>query len=226
MRAWIMGWVLCSVAYASPDVAVVTDLRGDVRHQAGEAQPWRSAALDDGLALLDLIHTGVRSKTEMRFVDRTVLGIGEKTRLRISMALFDVQQAPEGVRVALLAGQIDAAVHRTARPLVVRAPDGSEARLTPGQRARVRLVNGALRVEALPTGFRFTADPFEDDGWLDGVDGAAPETPLGPGTQPPGAVDPSVPPGALEPLGDDGPIAQEPAPDTGVDITLRPRSTP
>ena len=49
----------------------------------------------------------------------------------------------------------------SALPLVVAAESGDEARLAPGRRARVRLAEGRLVVEALPEGFRFASD-FDD----------------------------------------------------------------
>ncbi|MCB9523997.1 MAG: FecR domain-containing protein [Myxococcales bacterium] len=211
-------------AARSPAVAVVTDLVGAVHHQGEAKAAWTPAALDDGLALLDLIRTGARSKTEMRFVDRTVLGVGEKTRLRISMALFDVQQAPEAVRVALLAGQFDTAVAAAGRPLEVSAPSGDRQRIQPGRRARVRLVDGRLVVTELPPEVRFAAEP-EVPHWFDDLDAVAPPGALAPGGRGAGdaspilpeASDPWVVPGAAP--------GSAPGP-TGVDLILRPEGTP
>ncbi len=216
MRAFLL--LLSVAAAARPDVAVVTDLKGDVQRQPEGAQ-FSQAALDEALALLDVLRTGVQSKTELRFVDRTLLAIGEKTRLRISLALFDVDRAPEEIRVALLMGHVDVDVARTAMQLVVQAESGQEVRLAPGRRARVRLVEGKLVIEALPEGFRFASD-FDDDWWLPGADDGLFGPGIGPGSRPAGEADPLDIPGTLEPFSDDEGTLQE----TGADVTLRPRS--
>ena len=200
----------------APEVAVVTDLTGQVERQPDEAKGWKAAWLDEALLLLDLIRTGARSKTEMRFVDRTVLAVGEKTRLRISLALFDVRSAPPEIRLALLDGHIDVDVHQTAMPMVVTAPDGEKVTLGPGRRARLRIVDGHIVVEAVPEGFRFASD-FEDDWWLDAPAGDELFPPnLGPGQR----VEDI--PGALDPIDDDRGIDGER--ETGVELNVSTRS--
>lgn len=217
MRAAVL-MLAASAAWAAPEVAVVTDLKGTVERQPGETQGWKVAWLDEALHLLDFIRTGARSKTEMRFVDRTVLAVGEKTRLRISLALFDVRAAPPEIRLALLDGRIDVEVHRTAMPLVVEAPTGEPVTLAPGRRARLRVVDGKIVVEAVPEGFRFAAD-FEDDWWLDAAPGRDALLPnLGPGDAPTGSDDV---PGALDPIDDDRVFGGDR--ETGVELRLDPR---
>ncbi len=217
MRGLLLLLLATTVQAADPppEVAVVTDLRGRVERLPGETEAWTVAWLDQALRLLDHIRTGERSKTEMRFVDRTVLAVGEKTRLRISLALFDVRNAPPEIRLALLEGQIDVDVHQTALPLVVKAPDGEEVTLGPGRRARLRIVDGKIVVEAVPEGFLFAAD-FEDDWWLDATqrDDIFPPN-LGPGDAPSG----SDVPGALDPIDDDQAFGG--GSPTGVELDFR-----
>lgn len=131
-------WAVAAPADTAPAVAVVTDLRGRVERRAADDEAWTAVGLDEGLWLEDQVRTGPRSLAELRFVDGTVLALGERTRLRISLALFDPDQAPPEIRVALLAGETD--VRTGSAPLVVTAPDGSERRIPPGAAAHIRLV--------------------------------------------------------------------------------------
>ncbi len=221
MRSFLLLLLASNALAARPEVAVVTDLRGQVQRQPEAQKRWTTAALDEALALLDSIRTGVQSKTELRFIDRTVLAVGEKTRLRISLALFDVKEAPEELQVALLEGHIDVDVHQTALPLVVAAESGDEARLAPGRRARIRLAEGRLVVEALPEGFHFASD-FDDGWWLPGGSDEDLLPPgLGPGERPPGDADALQVPGGLSPFDDEAGAASD---ETGVDLSLRPET--
>ena len=98
MRFAIIYITLLSSALAvakapDPSVASVTDLRGTVGHQRNLGENWTNTSLDEAMFLLDLIRTGVRSTTEMRFIDRTLLALGEKTRMKITIGLFNVQNS-------------------------------------------------------------------------------------------------------------------------------------
>jgi hypothetical protein len=209
-------WSLLVVALlANPEVALVADRVGAVERREADGSAWDEAALEEALRLLDDVRTGARSTAELRFVDRTLLAIGEKTRLRISLALFDVRRAPEEIRVALLAGHIDVAVHASARPLRVDGVEGEPARLAPGQRARCRLENGHVVVEPLPDGFVFASEQ-DDFWWIEDAGGLAPGE-LAPGFGPPGMPAALDAPGQLDPLDRSG---AEPA--TGVDVRLVP----
>ena len=78
MRCAIISIIFLSSSITvakAPDssVATVTDLRGQVGHQRNLGENWTHTSLDEALFLLDLIRTGARSTTEMRFIDRTLL---------------------------------------------------------------------------------------------------------------------------------------------------------
>jgi hypothetical protein len=135
--------LLLGVAHADPpDVAVVSDLRGQVERRVEAEAPWNAIGLDEAVRLRDEVRTGDQSLAELRFVDGTVLALGEKTRLRISLALFDPDQAPPEIRVAL-AGEADVRVGTA--PLLVETADGAR-RFEPGTVVRLRDGPGGLDV--------------------------------------------------------------------------------
>ncbi len=89
-----------------PTVATVTDLRGKVGHQRNLGDAWSDTSLDESMFLLDLIRTGKRSTTEMRFIDRTLLALGEKTRMKITIGLFNIRKTAPKLQAAIKAAQL------------------------------------------------------------------------------------------------------------------------
>ena len=89
-----------------PSVATVTDLRGEVGHQRNLGDAWSNTSLDESMFLLDLIRTVKRSTTEMRFIDRTLLALGEKTRMKITIGLFNLRKTAPQLQAAIKAAQL------------------------------------------------------------------------------------------------------------------------
>jgi hypothetical protein len=178
----ILALALLLTPALTPDVAYVSDLRGTVERRPGPDDPWAVLGLDQGVRLRDELRTGDRSLAELRFVDGTVLALGEKTRLRISLALFDPAQAPPEIRVALLSG--DADVRVGAARLVVEGPDGRTRTFTSGDAFRLHLPS----LDPLPPGDGVTTDY------------AAPPPPPPPDLPPPGELGPVKVPGVVDPL--------------------------
>lgn len=120
----------------SPEVAMVTDLVGRVEVEQSPT-PWRAAALDEGLLLGDGMRTWERSNAELRFVDGTVLMLSERTRMRITTALFNPAEAPAPIQVALAAGGLEVRAGRA--PLEVSAAGGAVERVAPGESAYIEV---------------------------------------------------------------------------------------
>lgn len=202
-RKAVAGWLIGLVcllpargfpAPGAPEVATITDLRGAVEHRSAEGADWGGAHLDQGLRLKEAVRTGERSTTELRFVDQTLLALGERTRLTITLTLFDVRAAPAEIRLALEAGRADVDVPlAAARPLRVEGPAGaSPVDLAPGQRVRLTVSDGRLVLSPLPAGVTFASAAW--DTALDGADLAAgAASPLGADAVPPGGRGPLTP---------------------------------
>ena len=195
-----LALLLCNTALGKsqePVVATVTDLRGQVGHQRSLGKAWNDTSLDEVMFLLDLIRTGHRSTTEMRFVDRTLLALGEKTKMKITMGLFDIERAAPKVRAAikrsqvrissqrkrqsltsstaktapgqtmvyidLRSGSLTLAVDSRAKFYRIKGPTSQDVVLiAPGDRIRVRIVDGRMLVEPIPETFQFTASLLFD----------------------------------------------------------------
>lgn len=121
---------------APPEVALLTDLLGRVEIRQ-EPAPWRPATLEEGLLLGDAVRTWERSNAEIRFVDGTMLMLSERTRVRISTALFNPGEAPPPIQVALAAGALDVRTGRA--PLEVQVDGGGARRIEPGVAAHVEV---------------------------------------------------------------------------------------
>jgi hypothetical protein len=146
MTAWksaLLSLALMGTVQAQPEVALVTDLEGRVERRRSTGPAWKSVHLDESLALKDGVRTWERSNAELRFVDGSVLMLTERTRMRISTALFDPQQAPPEIRVALAQGGLD--VRTAAAPLVVQTDSGATHTVPPFDSAHVRVVGTAER---------------------------------------------------------------------------------
>lgn len=148
MRILLLLVCLSAPALAAPVVGTVSDLLGTVERRLGPSGAWRAATLDEGVAIGDGVQTRAQSAAQLTFVDGTVLALGERTRLAISTLLFDPEQAPPEIQVALRQGEAD--VHVARVPLVMRLPSGDEARFAPGTATRVRWQGGRLEREPLP----------------------------------------------------------------------------
>jgi len=207
---------------AAPAVAEVTDLRGRVEWRAGQGEPWQPVALEQGLRVRDGLRTGGRSTVELRFVDGTLLALGEHTRLQITLALFDVGRSPPEIRVALAAGRLDARVRTS--PLTVG--EGDEAvRVEPGEAARLELAGGRLVVTALPEARVFAAELSHPEvgPWGPGAPVAPAPRLLGEGRAAPGTPT-SVPPWALGPV--EAAATRKPAPRLGLEPDPKPGPGP
>ena len=133
-----------------PSVATVTDLRGDVGHQRNLDEIWNSTSLDEAMFLLDLIRTGKRSTTEIRFIDRTLLALGEKTRMKITIGLFNVQKTAPKLQAAIKAAQLRLASQTKKQSLTqasVLQTDTTEV-------VRIRITTGSLTL-AVDSAARF-----------------------------------------------------------------------
>jgi len=227
----------------TPVVAEVTDLRGRVEWRTDGAEAWEPVALEQGLRLRDALRTGGRSTVELRFVDGTLLALGEHTRLRITLALFDVERSPPEVRVALAAGRLD--VRTATSPLTVESEDET-VRVEPGDAARLELAGGKLVVVPLPEARVFSVELSHPDmgPWGAGalvvprprLVGAARAQPGAPTSALPWALGPvETAAGGPRPGPDPGPeVGPGPGPDpdpdpdpgpepTGVRVRVRPR---
>jgi hypothetical protein len=127
-----------------PDVATVTDLRGTVQVRRGASEPWDAARLDDGLKVDDAVRTHPRSAAELRFVDGTVLLLGERTRVSIRLALFNPEKAPPEIQVALAQGRIETTAGTA--PLVIYGPNDDHVLIPAGTSARVAIEGPNLRL--------------------------------------------------------------------------------
>jgi hypothetical protein len=128
----------------------VTDLRGDVGHQRNLDEIWNSTSLDEAMFLLDLIRTGKRSTTEIRFIDRTLLALGEKTRMKITIGLFNVQKTAPKLQAAIKAAQLRLASETKKQSLTqasVLQTDTTEV-------VRIRITTGSLTL-AVDSAARF-----------------------------------------------------------------------
>lgn len=140
----IIALFMAGTALAQPpEVALLTDLVGRVEVQP-EGAAWGAATLDAGLLLGDSVRTWDQSNAEIRFVDGTMLMLSERTRVRITTALFNPAEAPAPIRVALAAGALDVRAARA--PLEVRVEGGAHHRVEPGEAAHIELTGTRLDV--------------------------------------------------------------------------------
>ncbi|MCB9549156.1 MAG: hypothetical protein H6706_25415 [Myxococcales bacterium] len=137
MRPTHLIWLaLASPAFAqAPEVAMLSDLQGRVEVRSEAA--WIAGRLDQGLAIGDGVRTWPRSSAEIHFVDGTVLMLTERTRIRITTALFNPGEAPVPIQVALAAGGVDVRAGR--QPLSVASADGGVVEVAPGESAFVSI---------------------------------------------------------------------------------------
>ncbi|MCA9542168.1 MAG: hypothetical protein KC620_24900 [Myxococcales bacterium] len=135
--------ILLTLLFATPalaeraptvEVAMVTDVAGQVERQPDRQPDWSPLSLDDAIRLYDALRTWARSAAELSFVDGTIVLLGEKTRLRISTALFDASRAPEPVRLALAEGTAE--VYAGRLPVLIDA-GGTQRRVEPGDAVKV-----------------------------------------------------------------------------------------
>ena len=133
-----------------PSVATVTDLRGSVGHQRNLGENWTNTSLDEAMFLLDLIRTGPRSTTEMRFIDRTLLALGEKTRMKITVGLFNVQKTEPKLQAAIKAAQLRLA----SQPKKQSLTEASVPQTGTAEMVKVRLTTGSLTL-AVDSAARF-----------------------------------------------------------------------
>lgn len=124
-----------------PKVATVTDLRGDVGHQRHFDGDWTDTSLDEVMFLFDLIRTGERSTTEMRFIDRTLLALGEKTRMKIRVGLLNLRETEPQLQAALKAAQLRIASQTDKRSLTQASPTNQ---LDAEEVVRIGLTTGTL----------------------------------------------------------------------------------
>lgn len=177
-----------------PDVATVTDLRGTVQLRRGADVPWDAARLDDGLKVDDAVRTHPRSAAELRFVDGTVLLLGESTRISIRLALFNPDRAPPEIQVALAQGKVESTAGGA--PLTIVGPNDHRVVLSPGDTVSLDPEAGRLRhtTGGVPTGNR--APPGEASPGVPGT--LSPLDPL-PRVEPTGADPGGAPPTPARP---------------------------
>ena len=211
LTLFALAWTM-SAAAEPVEVALLADLAGRVEHRLTGTEAWRGASLDAPLFIDDGVRTHARSLAELRFVDGTLVAMDERTRLKISVTLFDVEQAPEAIRVALAEGSATVRAGRSRVNLV--GADGTTRTLEPGDTATIGASGPAIGPSAQPpaTPVVPALDPLGpsetglDVGLLDPLD---PELSLEPGF------------GWLDAAGDLlNPVAGPEAPPTGIRITI------
>ena len=137
------------------------------------------------------------------------------------------------VRIGIETGSITLAVDLNARFYRIEGPNNQLLFIAPGDRVRIRVVNGQLQVEAIPKGFQFAAEWLFED-WDESILGPQWLAPNELGSQPLWAEGPenSNPkkeagstnslPGSLSPL--DAFASPTPAQSpTGIAIDVAPR---
>lgn len=128
----LLGLIPLVATAAEPiEVALVADLSGKVERRAAADREWGPTTLDAPLFIDDGVRTHARSLAELRFVDGTLVAIDERTRLRITVTLFDLDQAPREIQLALAEGDATVRAGRSRVNLV--APDGAVTVVEPGQ---------------------------------------------------------------------------------------------
>ncbi|MEZ4474879.1 MAG: hypothetical protein R3F60_29640 [bacterium] len=146
---WVLSTLLALPAAAqAPEVALLSDLQGRVEVRAEAA--WAPGRLDQGLGIGDGVRTHAQSTAEIQFVDGTVLMLTERTRIRITTALFNPADAPVTTQIALAAGGVDVRAGRL--PLRVTADGSPPVDVPPGGAAHVELPGpGAVLTAGAPT---------------------------------------------------------------------------
>jgi len=146
--------IAISVAQGAP-AGTVTRLRGDASAEA--AGQTRALAQDSTIELGDRLHTGADARLEVKFIDGTVLTLGEKADFTID-ALSVGPQSGEALftrtagAIRLLAGQIaKLPEHRVevagnAATIGIRGTDVWGGTVKPGSLLDVFLIEGAVDV--------------------------------------------------------------------------------
>jgi hypothetical protein len=104
--------VLTADAFAAAFVAQVMKARGDVR-VAREGAGETSASIGTALQLGDVIKTGAGARVRLRFVDGSILALGENTALSIDLFAVDAGNKSRTVVLTLLEGIVNAAAAKS-----------------------------------------------------------------------------------------------------------------
>ena len=104
--------VLASHAFAAAFVAQVVKVRGDIRI-AREGSGEMSASIGTALQLGDVIKTGAGARVRLRFVDGSILALGEMTTLSIDIFAVDAGNKSRTVVLSVLEGIVNAAAAKS-----------------------------------------------------------------------------------------------------------------
>src|SRR5262245_26139785 len=96
-RAFLFAFLLLpSLALAQSRVADVEAIEGEVKLNPSR-DPKLSIAptKDEDIFLNDVITTFTKAKTRLRFIDKSIISLGENSRLRITRLVFDPDKSRE-----------------------------------------------------------------------------------------------------------------------------------
>jgi hypothetical protein len=107
----IFSILLASQALAAAFVAQAVKTRGDIRitREGGDM----SCAMGTAVQLGDIIKTGAGARLRLRFVDGSILTLGEKTSLSVDLFAVDAANKSRTVVMTVLEGIVDAAAAKS-----------------------------------------------------------------------------------------------------------------
>jgi hypothetical protein len=108
----VSALLLTSEAFAAAFVAQAVKVRGDVRisrEGAGDMSVSQGTALQLG----DVIKTGAGARLRLRFVDGSILALGENTQLSIDLFAVDAANKSRTVVLTVLQGIVNAAAAKS-----------------------------------------------------------------------------------------------------------------